>query len=305
MDHLTQATVTTAAAAVARIHYLVNAAWSLAAVAAVDPSATLGADRGRVLAAWGLATIKDGGYVLAPGLAELLADAEQARFLNLVGHLRQTVTAATGVTSWHHHDDDTLLEQGRASVAGIRLGMRQTLRLLDGLRERLAEPGAEVLDVGVGTGGMLAALCADLPELHGTGIDVLPRALDLAKRMVADHGVAERVELRLQDVATLADRDRYDMVWLPTMFIPQATVNASLPRLLKALRPGGWLVLAGVSYHGDRLSDAVTAWRAGRDGGTTAPVDEMVERLVATGYAEVRRLPVPPGAPAVVGARRR
>lgn len=191
-----------------------------------------------------------------------------------------------------------------ASVAGIRLGMRRTLTMLDGLAERLAAPGAELLDVGVGTGGMMSALYADLPTLRGTGIDVLPQPLQLAKRMAADFGVAGRVELRLQSVAELDDRERYDMAWLPAMFIPPAAVYAGLPRLLAALRPGGWLVLAAVTSGRDAFSDAVTAWRVARDGGTAVPVDEMVRRLRETGFVDVRRLPVPPGAPAILGARR-
>lgn len=182
--------------------------------------------------------------------------------------------------------------------------MRHTLRLLDGLIERLAAPGARLLDVGVGTGGMVSALCADLPSLRGTGMDVLPRALELAKQMAADFGVSERVELRLQSVADLDERDRYDMAWLPTMFIAPAAASAALPRLLAALRRGGWLVLAGISYQGSDLSDAITAWRVTRDGGTAVPIEELVGELREAGFAEVRRLPVPPGAPALLGALR-
>ncbi|MGP3954403.1 SAM-dependent methyltransferase [Nonomuraea sp. 3N208] len=280
-----------------------NAAWLLAMVAGLDLAAPLDPHRGRALAARGLAVLQDDRYVAAPGLTELLADPDQARFLNLTGNLRQAATAATGAAGWHNNDDDTLLEQGKASVSGIRLGTRHTLSLLGGLTERLAEPGAELLDVGVGTGGMISALCADLPALRGTGIDVLPRALDLAKRMVADFGVAERVELRLQIVADLDDRDRYDMAWVPTIFIPSAAVFAALPRLLAALRRGGWLVLGGVRYEGDEFSDAITGWRVIRDGGTAAPADDLIERLREAGFDDVRRLPVPPGAPAVIGAR--
>jgi len=304
MDLSTTDLAMSAAQANDRIHELVDASWMLAMVAALDASAPLDARRGRALAVLGLARHEEDGYVLAPGFAALLADLDQFRFLNLVGHLRQAATAATGVVGWDSNDEDTLLEQGRASVSGIRLGMRRTLTLLDGLAERLAAPGAELLDVGVGTGGMISALCADLPTLHATGIDVLARPLELAERMVADFGVAGRVELRLQSVADLADRDRFDLAWLPTMFIPPAAVFAGLPRLLAALRPGGWLVLACVSSGRDELSDAVAAWRVARDGGTAVPVDELVRHLSETGYADVRRLPGPPGAPTIMGARR-
>lgn len=304
MDLSTTGLATSAAQANDRIHELVDAAWMLAMVAALDVSAPLSSHQGRALAALGLARLEDDGYVLAPGFAALLADPDQFRFLNLLGHLRQAVTAATGAVGWDSNDDDTLLEQGRVSVSGIRLGMRRTLTMLDGLAERLAAPGAELLDVGVGTGGMISALCADLPTLRGTGIDVLPRPLELAEQMAADFGVAERVELRLQSVAELDDRERYDMAWLPTMFIPPPAVYAGLPRLLAALRPGGWLVLAAVTSGRDEFSDAVAAWRVARDGGTAVPVDDMARRLRETGFVDVRRLSLPPGAPAMLGARR-
>jgi len=42
----------------------------------------------------------------------------------------------------------------------------------------------------------------------------------------------------------LADRDAYDFIYFPNVFIAEANIRTGLVRSLAALRPGGWLTLA-------------------------------------------------------------
>ncbi|MFO1534001.1 MAG: methyltransferase domain-containing protein [Thermoplasmatota archaeon] len=57
--------------------------------------------------------------------------------------------------------------------------------------------------VGTGTGWLAIAVARTFPTLRVVGLDVLPEALDLARRNVAQVGLDERVELRLLDAAEL------------------------------------------------------------------------------------------------------
>lgn len=76
---------------------------------------------------------------------------------------------------------------------------------------------------------------------------MLPAALDIARAQIALAGLRGTIELRLQSIAELTDEGVFDLAWLPQMFISCDALNAGvpgIPRVLSALRPGGWLILA-------------------------------------------------------------
>jgi SAM-dependent methyltransferase len=291
----------------ARIAELVDAAWALAAVAALlhRPADPLGSEHGAVLGLAGLAEQTPGGaWVPSHGLAELLADPQASGSLNILGSLRQMVAAASGKTGWANHDEATLRAQGDASMAISPIFLTRIATRVPGLDALLRMPGAVFLDVGTGTGGIPAGLGAAIPTLRFVGLDVLPAALDMARERVSAVGVADRVEFRLCDVAELTDRDAYDVAWLPTIFISQETVRAALPRLRDAVKPGGVMIFGLAGYHGATRSDAITAWRVVSDGGTAWTAADMAEAATAAGFADVAEVPALPGAATFLIARR-
>ncbi|RLP98418.1 cyclopropane-fatty-acyl-phospholipid synthase family protein [Micromonospora sp. CV4] len=225
--------------------------------------------------------------------------------------LRQAVAAAAQDVSapagggWAELDDEVLLNQGRASAATGRALATRVVPGLPGLAERLAAPDGRVLDVGTGVAALAVALARELPGVSVVGIDVLPRALDLARgELVEARDVADRISLRCQDVAELAEPGVYDLVWLPAPFLPEETLVAALPRLAEALRPGGWIVTGTNPPAGDPLRAAVDRWNAVRNGGNTYDTDRMAQVLAAAGLDDVRRFPTVPGGPVLVAARR-
>src|SRR5260370_12258080 len=106
----------------------------------------------------------------------------------MISTLRQIATAVGIVGSGvaergAAHDDATLVAQGKSSsLAGVMLA-RYAIPSLDGLSERFAAAG-DFLDVGVGVAELAAAFCEALPNARVVGIDVLPRALDLARQTI-------------------------------------------------------------------------------------------------------------------------
>ena len=98
------------------------------------------------------------------------------------------------------------------------------------------------------------------------GIDPLPRAIELAATL-ARHGLAGRIELRCQGVQALEDDQVFDLAWVPLPFIPAAAVREGLPRVLRALRPGGWLLLPGSTFQ-PGAKDEIARWQVHLTGGT-------------------------------------
>ena len=175
----------------------------------------------------------------------------------------QAVAAAkrSAAESGSDTDDDTLVAQGRASAVAGPLFATTVAGQLTGLSQRLAQPGAQVLDVGTGVAELACALAEALPSVHVVGIDVLDRALRLADRTITEHGLVDRVRVRRQSVADIKEYGTFELVWLPLIFIPPDVVHAALPTLHASLRPGGWLIAGVGRVYASALGTAIAAWQ--------------------------------------------
>ncbi|MGR7026175.1 SAM-dependent methyltransferase [Geodermatophilus sp. URMC 62] len=296
------ATLTEAAA---RVDELTAAAFALAAVAAAlrEDETPLTDQHGAVLAELGLAAPRDsGGWTLAPALAELSPPIRRNVAQRLAVVLTRAAAAAEGRLTWAEQDLDVKTRLGQASGIAGGLFVTALAPRLGDLAERLAASGAAVLDVGTGVGAIAAAVAEAAPGVRVVGIDVLDDVLDVARATVTDRGLTDRVTFRHQDVATLSDFAAYDLVYLPAFFLPEDTLTTALPRIRQALRPGGWLVVAGHEPPREPLGRAVDTWRQAAAGCCTWDAAETGRRLASAGFAQVQALqgnPLFPGA--VVG----
>jgi len=212
--------------------------------------------------------------------------------------------AESRATSWIPNDKQVLQSVGDFSRGFARGLTRMFIPQLDGLQARLAADGAAFLDVGVGVAGLACEMATLWPKLRITGLEVWAPSLALAHATVAAAGLADRVTLREQAAETLADEDAYDLAWLPIIFMPQKIVPASFASALRALRPGGWLVTSLANIEGTDASAAMWRLRTTMFGGPMWTLGELRAQLATAGFADVRVLPTPPGAPALVAARR-
>ena len=111
--------------------------------------------------------------------------------------------------------------------------------------------------------------------------------------------VGGRVTVRKQDVANFADDAGFDLAWLPAPFFAEPALHVGLPRIVAALRPGGWLIVGHGKFGGTPAEDALTRLKTLAYGGT--PIDDAAacELLRRTGLTSVRTVPTPAGAPAI------
>ncbi len=83
-------------------------------------------------------------------------------------------------------------------------------------------------------------------------------------------------------------------------------LEAAKPRLYRALRPGGWLVLGRMAVPPDPLAHAVSTLRIIRSGGADFGAKRLVAALAAVGCTAMRVVPRQGPAPMeyVIGRRR-
>jgi hypothetical protein len=218
--------------------------------------------------------------------------------------LQTSALLTSGGDLWAAQPDEAIVAQGRASAQGAAAFAQFGLPVLSGLSETLASPGARMLDVGTGVGALAASYAELFPELTVVGIDVLPRVLALAEQLVRASSVADRVVLREQDVSELEDEAAFALVWLPAPFVPEPALRAGLPRIARALIPGGWLTLGHGKLGDDPIDEAVTRFKTVSYGGTALSNEEAQALVRGAGLEDVRTVPTPHGAPAITVGRR-
>ena len=167
------------------------------------------------------------------------------------------------------------------------------------VREAVARDPRRILEVGVGSGAVCAALALELPEAGIVGTDISEAALEIARENLGRLGVAERCELRCTD---LVSGDGFDALVSNPPYIPSGEIEGLGPevqhepraaldggadgldlirRLVNAapavLRPGGWLLLEIGAGQGPSV--AALMQKAGLDEVALRPDLSGIERV--------------------------
>ncbi len=233
------------------------------------------------------------------GTAEPIGPAERQA---IIGMVRAFVYQAEDLIShparaggWHDTNETLLQGLGQASSAVVRAFVAAAAAK-PALGDVLNRPDAVFVDVGTGTGWLAIAVARTFPALRVVGLDVLPAALDLARRNVREVDLAERIELRQLDAAEL-EPESADAIWLPMPFLPSEVVDAVLRGAAGALRPGGWLLPGTFPGPGPSLEERLMTIRTLRSGGRAWTRGELCAHLTDLGLEEVgeieRRWPLP------------
>ena len=202
---------------------------------------------------------------------------------------------------WNYEDPLILESQGQVSRLIVR-GLDALAAKRPALATTLRQPGT-FLDIGTGVGWLAIEAARSWPTLRVVGIDSWEPALTLARKNLAQAGVAERVELRSQRVENLGDENIFTLAWFPGPFIPAEIAAVALERVHRALAPGGWLIFGLYLRPPDKLGEALTNLRIIRGGGHPWTTREAEERLEAAGFKGIERVSPSPTVIFVLGQR--
>ncbi len=124
-------------------------------------------------------------------------------------------------------------------------------------------PGMRMLDVGCGWGSLLLH-AARHHGVEGVGVTVSREQADLARRRIADTGLADRLEIRLQDYRDVADGP-FDAISSVGMVehVGAAMLPVYFRNLFNLLRPAGRLLNHGIAFPGDPAGQARNRPRLG------------------------------------------
>jgi len=150
------------------------------------------------------------------------------------------------------------------------------------------------LDVGTGVGLLAVAATQVWPDATVVGIDPWEPSLARARTNVSGAGLDDRITLRDQALTSLDEVDVYDCAWIPTFFVGESELEKGVPVALRALQPGGWVVLGVNRTPPIPLAQATATLRVVRGGGTALTTERAIELLEEAGYDGVHAV-VPPG----------
>ena len=150
-------------------------------------------------------------------------------------------------------------------------------QVLDALAATRPDPG-RLLDAGCGTGGFLARIRRDLPDLPAAGLEYHP---DAAVRAAAKSGVP--VSVGSVNAMPFADASFSVVVSLDVLSHRAVAPDRALAEMLRVLRPGGVLVLNLPAFEWLRSTHDIRVQNARRF--TTGTAGRM---LSAAGLVTVR-----------------
>ncbi|WP_336216872.1 2-ketoarginine methyltransferase [Nonomuraea sp. LPB2021202275-12-8] len=87
-------------------------------------------------------------------------------------------------------------EGAKVGAGSCGMSMYDALPLTSGLLDRLPDGEHLVVDLGCGDAAFLVELCKMRPEIRGVGVDPDAGSVELARRRVADAGLADRITIR-------------------------------------------------------------------------------------------------------------
>ncbi len=223
---------------------------------------------------------------LAPILALIRAE------LMFGGHI---LTDGVGTRGWQDRDPAVMQAFGEVSLGFWRGFERLATSVAPELLDRLARPGARFLDIGTGVGWLAIGMLQRWPHLTATGIEPLPGALALAQANLVEAGLAGRMALRQGFGESLSENVSYDLIFVPSAFIPAAALPEILLRGRAALRPGGKLLLAVMEPPDQPDATALARFRAAVWGGDVIGINGGMALLQEAGFHKIDAMQQPGG----------
>jgi SAM-dependent methyltransferase len=248
----------------------------------------------------------------ALGVRQAVEDAAAGELQALLAPIRafsylngKLLTAEGRRPGWTHTEPHLLQSLGGVTH-GLALGLQSDMGgQLPGLAAQLAAPDGAFLDVGVGVAKLSIEIARTFPALRVVGVDPWAPAIALARQNVALAGLQSRIELRHLGGEQLTEASAFDLAWIASVFMPEDLVPDIVAAAGRALRPGGWALLALARPESQEpVIDAVWNFRISSFGGALLTGEDGMKLLRDAGFTDVRVLASPPGAVAALAAGR-
>lgn len=185
--------------------------------------------------------------------------ARVAQFIPLLGEVEQQIIECFrrggGLPYSAYPRFHTLMAEESGEVFDAAL-VDVVLPLAEGLPERLAA-GAEVADIGCGSGHAVNLMAQAFPASRFTGIDFSDEGLSAGRAEAQRLGLAN-ASFQAHDVAELDVTDAYDVITVFDAIHDQAQPARVLANIHRALRPGGVFLMVDIKAS-SRLEDNVGA----------------------------------------------
>lgn len=228
-----------------------------------------------------------------PSLLDGISDAEAAAALANIRRLfvegMDLLDHPQRPSGWAYDDPEILRAVGVMSASTVN-HIVAVAATRPGLAAAISG-GGTFLDIGTGVAGIAIAAAKTWKAMRVVGLEIWPPSLAIARANIAASGLGERIELRDQNVLDIGDQDTFSLIWLPTPFIPGEVVTGALPKLFRALSPGGYLVFNTGALPADPLAAALARLRIARTGGQAWVAAEVAVRLRELGFEEAEVVP--------------
>ncbi|GAT09012.1 class I SAM-dependent methyltransferase [Mycolicibacterium novocastrense] len=195
-----------------------------------------------------------GTYWLPPHRAAVLTRAagpdnfaRLAQFISLLGEVEQQIIGCFrtggGLSYSEYPRFHTVMAEQSGEVFDAAL-VDVILPLAQGLPQLLRD-GADVADIGCGSGHAINVMAQAFPASRFTGIDFSDEGLGVGRAEAARLGLANATFVAA-DVAALDMPESYDVITVFDAIHDQADPAAVLANIYRALRPGGCLLMVDV-----------------------------------------------------------
>ena len=200
---------------------------------------------------------RDGdGFRLAPHLDTLLLDTTSPAYVGGLFPLvlqpeifdRFAANLATGERMWWDETSpDWIAGVGQTGRPFYTRLVPGGLAQIPGLVERL-EAGARVVDTACGAGAGVVRLATTYPASEVVGVDGDAHSIDRASKLVAEAGLADRVELVTSPLEDFVLDEPATVVINNISMHECRDIDRVAERVKAALEPGGWFVISDFPF---------------------------------------------------------